>query len=100
MLSSLLGGRTSPDASFSFFTFLSLIFFLILFFFVRAKKKQENNMKRNASKRHTGIFFFAYVSFHFLRFFTFGQVKGNARYGRLRHPPTKVFKFVKLTLGP
>ena len=31
-------------------------------------------------------------------FFTFGQVKGNAHYGRSRHRPTKVFEFEKLIL--
>ena len=37
----------------------------------------------------------ARVSFSFfvsLRFFTFGQVKGNARYGRSQHRPTKIFE--------
>ena len=36
----------------------------------------------------------------FSRFFTFGQVKNNARYGRSRHVPTKVVEFVKLILRP
>ena len=33
-------------------------------------------------------------------FFTVGQVKGNARDGRSRYQPTKVFEFVKLILRP
>ena len=41
-------------------------------------------------------FFSIFLVFCFKkRFFTFGQVKGNARYGRSRHRPTKVFEFCK-----
>ena len=43
--------------------------------------------------------FFSFSCFCFYRFFTFGQVKGNARYGRSRHQP-KILQFVKLILRP
>ena len=49
------------------------------------------------------LFFFACVSFHFSifkRFLTFGQVKGNVRYGRSRHPPTnQSFRVCKVNLA-
>ena len=41
----------------------------------------------------------ACVSFHFSRFFIFGQVKGDAWDGRSQHQPTKVFEFCKVILA-
>ena len=50
------------------------------------------------------LFFFTSFLFMFFfvfwKFFTFGQVKGNARCGRSRHRPIKVFEFVKLIFRP
>ena len=45
-------------------------------------------------------FLFLIFLFFFERFLTFGQVTGNARDGRSRHRPTKVFEFAKLILRP
>ena len=42
------------------------------------------------------FFAFLFIFVFFFKFFTFGQVKGNARDGWSRHRPTKVFEFVKL----
>ena len=48
---------------------------------------------------------FCFFSFFLIfRFFScsvhWGQVHGNARHGRSRHPPTKVFEIIKLILRP
>ena len=66
---------------FSLFLFLFLLAFLFILFF---------------------LVFFACVSFKFfvfVRFYTFGQVKGDARDGRVA-TPAKVFEFVKSLLRP
>ena len=62
---------------FCFLVFFFVLFFVLLFDF--------------------SIFLILFYCFFFVfsRFFAFGQVKGNARDGRSRHRPTKVFEFVK-----
>ena len=71
-------------------------------------QQHEGNLHRQPQVRRLkgGVrpfFFFACVSFHFLFFFqksflTFGQVRGNARHGRSRHPSFRVCKVNLATL--
>ena len=78
---------------FLFFFFSFFIFLFFVFFFKKKKTCVSFYL-------FLVFFFFACVCFIFERFFTFGQVKGNARDGRSRHQPTNVFEFVKLILRP
>ena len=66
---------------FSFLSFFALFLFSLRFF----------------SFNFSSFVFFFLVNNK--RFFTLGQVKGNARHGRSRHRPTKVFRVGKVALA-
>ena len=81
------------------------MFSILLFLFVYISKKKKQHCFHVSHFFYFAflvifflVFLFACVSFHSLRFFTFGQVEGNARDGRSRHQSFRVCKVNFATL--